>query len=246
MQSYHISSTDHFENQLKVFSELKANEEFLDVTLACEDITIQAHKSLLAASSTFFREIFNKTKHPSPFIFLKGIAASDLKEILNFVYTGEAKVDTKNINRFLESSTELKIMGIMTDDDPSQNDQDEANDSGPVLEIKMEANDEKMDDVDQKAKSDGIIYEKDGLSNDLKALDKELCKRIDVSKDEEGKRILKCKECDKVFTSMHKAKFHVEIHVSGFYHNCDVCGVTYKTRNSLNQHKYTKHTLMNK
>ena len=84
------------------------------------------------------------------------------------------------------------------------------------------------------------------LSNDLKALDKELCKRIDVSKDEEGKRILKCKECDKVFTSMHKAKFHVEIHVSGFYHNCDVCGVTYKTRNSLNQHKYTKHTLMNK
>ena len=106
MQSYHISSTDHFENQLKVFSELKANEEFLDVTLACEDITIQAHKSLLAASSTFFREIINKTKHPSPFIFLKGIAASDLKEILNFVYTGEAKVDTKNINRFLESSTE--------------------------------------------------------------------------------------------------------------------------------------------
>merc|ERR1712098_139795 len=89
-----------------------------------------------------------------------------------------------------------------------------------------------------------VIVDTEGLSNDLEALKKEISKRIDIKKNELGEKIFSCTECRKEFKKMEKAKLHVEIHVSGFYHSCDACGATTKSRNSLNQHKYTKHTKM--
>eukprot|EP00092_Neocalanus_flemingeri_P026693 GFUD01028942.1.p1 GENE.GFUD01028942.1~~GFUD01028942.1.p1 ORF type:complete len:217 (+),score=45.72 GFUD01028942.1:90-740(+) len=93
--------------------------EMIDVTLVCEDRKqISAHKVVLAAYSTFFRDIFNNNPHPKPLIFLKGITHDYLLRILNFLYTGEARVSQNNLKEFLEVAEDLK-KGLIEEKKPS-------------------------------------------------------------------------------------------------------------------------------
>ena len=98
------------------FTELKEAKELLDVTLACEDYSLDAHKVVLSASSPFFRKVLLRTKQNHPFIYLKGIKFCDLEDIIDFLYTGEAQIAAKDIDRFLEAAQELEIKGLAKED----------------------------------------------------------------------------------------------------------------------------------
>merc|ERR1712202_54678 len=81
------------ENVSHSFRELRDNNDFFDVTLACEDDQqIEAHKVVLSACSPFFRNILKKNNHPHPLLYLKGIEYSDLLPVLDFIYQGETSV----------------------------------------------------------------------------------------------------------------------------------------------------------
>ena len=61
-----------FENNIsRAFSELKDDEDFFDVTLACDGNQLQAHKVILSACSPFFRSILKRNMHPHPLLYLK-------------------------------------------------------------------------------------------------------------------------------------------------------------------------------
>ena len=48
---------DFERNISEAFKELREEKDFFDVTLACEEEEIQAHKLILAACSPFFRSV---------------------------------------------------------------------------------------------------------------------------------------------------------------------------------------------
>ena len=52
---------DFQENMKSSFRELKSDNDFADVTLACEDGQFQAHKLILSTSSLFFRTVIKRT-----------------------------------------------------------------------------------------------------------------------------------------------------------------------------------------
>ena len=53
------------------FGNLKEDNDFADVTLACEDgQQVEAHKVILAATSPFFQKLLGRNKHPYPVIAL--------------------------------------------------------------------------------------------------------------------------------------------------------------------------------
>ena len=81
---------DAFKEDLNsTFQRLRADKEFTDVTLACEDgQQMEAHKVILAASSPLFEKILQKNKHPHPVIYLKGFQSKDFVSILDFLYFG--------------------------------------------------------------------------------------------------------------------------------------------------------------
>ena len=112
----YLKQSDFGANCVGGFQELKRAGELLDVTLACGDEGIQAHKLVLAASSPFFRKVLNQTKHEFPYIYIKGIDFKDLLSIVHFIYNGETEIPAEDIPRFIEAAQELKIKGLGPED----------------------------------------------------------------------------------------------------------------------------------
>ena len=58
---------DFQENIKSAFGNLREDNDFTDVTLACEDgQQVEAHKVILAASSPFFQKLLGRSNHPHP------------------------------------------------------------------------------------------------------------------------------------------------------------------------------------
>jgi len=94
------------------FKELRGDKDFFDVTLACDDEQIQAHKVILAACSPFFRNVLRRNPHQHPLLYMKGVTHTDLKAVLNFMYHGEVNVAQEELNSFLSVAEDLRIKGL--------------------------------------------------------------------------------------------------------------------------------------
>jgi len=102
-----------FESNISVaFRELRDDKDFFDVTLACDDEQIQAHKVILSACSPFFRNILRRNPHQHPLLYLKGVKYSDIQSVLNFMYHGEVNVAQEELNSFLAVAEELRVKGL--------------------------------------------------------------------------------------------------------------------------------------
>ena len=102
-----------FKDLVKVsFEELRTDTDFTDVTLACEDQSIKAHKVVLSACSPFFKKLLKTHSHPHPLIYLKGMKASSLTAIIDFLYLGEANVFQEELDNFLALAEELQLKGL--------------------------------------------------------------------------------------------------------------------------------------
>jgi len=102
-----------FENNISsAFRELRDDKDFFDITLACEDDQIQAHKVILSACSPFFRTVLRRNPHQHPILYLKGISYLDLQSVLNFMYHGEVNVAQEELNTFLAVAEDLKVKGL--------------------------------------------------------------------------------------------------------------------------------------
>ena len=95
------------------FQDLQKEEDFFDVTIACEDHEqIKAHKVILASCSLFFKNILRRNQHQHPLLYLKGVKSRDFEGILNFIYQGEVNVAQDHLNGFLAVAEELQIKGL--------------------------------------------------------------------------------------------------------------------------------------
>ena len=95
------------------FRDLKQEKDFTDVTLACGDNQVEAHKVVLATISPFFKRILMKNPHSHPLIYLKGIKFSDVESVLAFIYEGEVNIEQDNLNTFLKVAEELEVKGLV-------------------------------------------------------------------------------------------------------------------------------------
>jgi hypothetical protein len=103
---------DFHSNITSAFSEIRDDDDFMDVTLVCDGDIVQAHKLVLSACSPLFRIMLKKNSHPQPMIFLRGIRYPDMVAILNFMYHGEVNVNQEDLQLFLAAAEELRIKGL--------------------------------------------------------------------------------------------------------------------------------------
>ena len=92
---------DNFqENIQSAFQNLRDDQDFADVTLACEDgQRIEAHKVILAASSPVLQKLLKNNKHP--LIYMRGMKSENLFAIIHFLYCGMAYVFQETLDSFL-------------------------------------------------------------------------------------------------------------------------------------------------
>ena len=90
----------------------REDKDFFDVTLACENSQIQAHKVVLSACSSFFRIVLKQNPHQHPLLYLKGVRYEDITSVLNFMYHGEVNVAQEELNTFLAVAEDLKVKGL--------------------------------------------------------------------------------------------------------------------------------------
>ena len=101
------------ENINSSFRELRSDNDFSDVTLACEDgFQVSGHKVIFASSSPFFKNVLKLNKNPHPLIYMRGVKSEDLVAIVDFLYFGEAEIEQSNLDDFLALAEELNISGL--------------------------------------------------------------------------------------------------------------------------------------
>ena len=89
------------------------NEDFADVTLATsDDHQIKAHKLVLSANSSFFRNIFLKNQEQNLLIHLMGVRYSEMYNLLRFMYLGNCDVEEGNVDFFLTLAKLLRVNGL--------------------------------------------------------------------------------------------------------------------------------------
>ena len=98
------------ENIQSAFQNLRDDQDFADVTLACEDgQRIEAHKVILAASSPVLQKLLKNNKHPHPLIYMRGMKSENLFAIIDFLYYGMANVFQENLDSFLSIAEEFEL-----------------------------------------------------------------------------------------------------------------------------------------
>ena len=103
----------NYEEGLKsMFSVMREDGDFADVTLACEDESIKAHQVVLSASSLFFRNLLKTLSHPHPIVYMRGVKADHLSALLDFIYLGNTEITQDLISDFLLLAEELRVEGL--------------------------------------------------------------------------------------------------------------------------------------
>ena len=70
---------DFQDNVKNTFGKFRKDNDFTDVTMACEDgQQVEAHKVILAASSPIFQKLLAGNRHPQPLIYMRGMKSEDL------------------------------------------------------------------------------------------------------------------------------------------------------------------------
>jgi len=247
-----LQQSEFLTNYVGSFQELRTAEELLDVTIACEDQTMEAHKVVLSACSPFFRGVFKKSKEKHPFVYLKGVLHRDLVSLMDYIYTGETQVQADDVDRFIEVAREMKVKGLAEEDEEVENSDrsdeaspDEVLDTTDNLTIETEVS--KLDLLEDTAELENSVstlelkQEKQNESKDKEQLILEISERIERVTDEAGESMWKCTECGKMLKKKNKLQMHVEIHLEGFSHACVHCEKVHKTRGALSAHMSIVH-----
>ena len=90
-EKFCLKWNDFKENVGAAFGEMREDQDFADITLACEDgQQMSAHKVILAASSPFFHKLLKRNKQPYQVVYMRGMKFEDLVAVVDFLYNGEA------------------------------------------------------------------------------------------------------------------------------------------------------------
>ena len=245
MEKFCLKWNDFHSNVSKSFGLFRSEEYLHDVRLMTEDFyEISAHRLVLAACSEYFRNIFKNSKKQDTLICLDGITNEDLKNVLDYIYVGEAQVYQDKLDRFLAVAEKFKLEGLLSQKE--ENEFAEHSSSQKNL-FKNENEESKMDQIIVNDTSDRQVPE--GSSRKIMRTNESMTdhSELDLKILEYGEKVdggRKCNVCDKIVPGIGTTNFrnHVERnHMEGLSFVCQHCDKTFRSRGSLKNHLNRNH-----
>ena len=222
---------DHLRDMMK---EMFHSGDFSDVTLICEDKKqIKAHKNILGASSSCFRDIFMSDKSSHQTIYLRGIKHSEMEPIMQFVYLGEATINEHRTKEFLAVARSLEIEELDLSEYPSE--EDTYNNKHPT---NIPINSVSKDDCKCKVNSKGKRFPCGNCEKDFSSTN-ELKRHIEA--DHEGVRY-PCNQCDYQAKEKGKLLRHIKGMHDGVEFKCHFCDFKTGWKTYLSKHIKSKHS----
>ena len=115
-QNFRLSWSNFEKCTLNTFEKLFTDEEFTDVTLACDgDKQLQVHKAIISSCSQIFKHILTKNTNNHPLIYLRGISHITLSSVIQFMYLGRTEVPQNILDDVMCVAQELGIEGFSKD-----------------------------------------------------------------------------------------------------------------------------------
>ena len=248
-EKFCLKWNDFQKNVSSSFKEIR--EDFCDVTLMGEGHTqVEAHKVILAASSSFFHELLKKSQHPHPLLYLKGIKGCQLSAVVDFMYHGEVSIGQGDLSDFLLVAEELQLKGV-SGTEKGEN----YKEPGKIQTVKSKnvaafPNDPQIHSnsrLDEYINHDNefIVEEKCEMSNSREIVETYANEiKADTNIEEldltinsmvcKLNGIWTCLQCGKTNKCKRNLGNHIEAkHIKGAAHPCQQCGKLFRSRNSL-------------
>ena len=266
-EKFGLKWNDFQENVCTAITLIRRENEFTDVTLACEDGNqVEAHKVILGAFSPILKNIFMKKQHTHPFIYMRGIQYEDLLSIVDFIYNGQTNVFQDNLDNFLVLAEELKLKGLSGVQKVNKGDnlkvidgrEGETGSPGKYEtdELTIEEDSINIDDVpgDENTVSVDPILPKNNHIQSQHSEKVFVCSFCNKSFSDRGnmlrhiknkheKRKLECSFCKKMFTDLSNMNRHISnTHTSeGKEYNCMFCDHVFNQYSNMKKHLQAKH-----
>ena len=213
-------------NVISSFGELRCDQDFTDVTLACEDLQFEAHKLILSTCSPFFRTLLKKTnKHQHPLLYMRGLKARELEAVLDFIYQGETNIFQEDLEGFLLIAEELQLKGLVgNEEEPFTGYQDAKMKVKTLSEnVNKPQNEERKHyNPDHRHFENSKALVSTGSTVPM-TVDKDVARIVDemiVKQD----NFWNCTVCQFKSTNRSHLKEHVETHIEGLEYPCNNCG----------------------
>ena len=233
-EKFCLKWNDFQENISSSFVSLREDNDFADVTLACEDgKQVKAHKVILAASSPFFQNLLKRNPHQHPLIYMRGVKSADLVAIVDFLYHGEVNVYQEDLDVFLAIAEELKIKGLAGEREDTKN----ADTPKQFIKKKEKEQEQVILKHEPETEISTTNYVENVISipncrvsvenNELNEQINSMIQKGD-KKLKNGKRSSVCTVCGKEDQRSNIID-HIEAnHIEGMTHPCSLCGKTFR------------------
>ena len=222
------------------FAELRSDTDFTDVTLACEDQSIKAHKVILSACSPFFKKLLKTYPHPQPLIYMRGMKSTDLAAIVDFIYLGEANVFQDQLEGFLALAEELQLKGLDGREDENVSEylkESSSHTERPKLNQKPNISENKISNVkyrgDDSFERTVMTYHQRTKTSSI--IEPGTMARIEsmIEKHADG---YSCNNCGYTSKNPGHLREHVEKHIEGLEYPCNSCNKIMRSSHSFRDH----------
>ena len=220
------------------FQNLYADQDFTDVTLACEDdARLEAHKVILSSCSDFFSKILRRNPNPHPLIFLQGVSIKDLELLKRFMYLGSTRVNFDQMDNFMEVSK--RFLNQPSEKDPPK----------PVKSVKQEKFDNVLETenlagklrTEKKEERIGQQENKTDVPSQTYQSSIKSTVLMELSNVLGEVELLTCQQCDFKCESRKSLKRHMYVKHANIACTEAGCGKILKNRGIWKEHVKNKH-----
>ena len=247
-EMFHLQYNDFQANIITLFQDIRKDNEYSDVTLACAgNEFIEAHKVILAASSTIFRDLLRQSNHSHPLLYMRGMQMNQLRAIVDFIYYGEVNVYQEDISDFMEVAKELELKGLSwsfsSEGSVESKHSEDFLATGSNLEVGGLMEHDYLKDIEEPVVENETL----GLDSNYTVLDK-ICEinslknenKVILPSNQQEDGMFVCRECNSGFGTNLSLLHHKGSKHAGLRYLCDQCD-NYFTQSSLNRHKQAMH-----
>jgi len=231
-KKYNLNWHTYSDHLREMLHNMRKSEDLTDVTLVCDDMRqFKAHKIVLSACSTVFKNIIDSLPLNSSVIYLRGIQHQEMESILEFMYLGVASFYQDRMNEFLNVAKNLEIKEISKDvefnDGEKVDDKQDAPETTQHQSRERDEEDSETDDliINQIIKTNANVDTKNNSNSIVRSTN--------------GR--FSCDQCEKHYGDKQMLKLHFQSSHEGVKYACNQCDYQATQQSHLTTHIKSKH-----